>query len=122
MQASEIIAQDAKQHGIDPDKVLRFVGNQIQQQKSILMQHKGSVLLLTNIGRDDVDIHLFTVESPSALLESMKNFLSTAKQSPIKRVYGEADNPGILKMLGMIGLKVQSSDRPEYNWMAQLKD
>ena len=121
MQASEIITQDAHQHGVDPSGVLNFVHQRIQSGKGSILQHGDSILLITHLDQGDAEVHLYTVESPLALVKSLKNFLHILQQTPIQRIYGKADNPGILKMLEMIGLSVQHSDRPEYNWMADIK-
>jgi hypothetical protein len=118
MKASEIIKQDAERHGVDPARVLSFIGERVESGQGTILQHGDSVLLLTRIGSGDAELHLYTLEQPLALMKSLKYFISTIEQTPIKRVYGQADNPGIIQMLQSIGVDVQESDRPEYNWMA----
>ena len=118
MKASEIIRQDAEQHGVDPDRVLTFIGERVENGQASILQNGDSVLLLTKIGSGDVELHLYTLEQPMALMKSLKHFISIIERTPIRRVYGKADNPGIIKMLESIGVDVQESDRPEYNWMA----
>jgi len=120
MTASEIITADAQQHGVDPQHVLSFVGEQIQSKKGNLLQDGNSVLLLIHLGESAAECHLYTTDNPMALRKSLDNFLHIIQQSPIKRLYGKADNPGILQMLQLIGLHVEHSDLPQFNWMANI--
>jgi hypothetical protein len=120
MTASEIIQADAQQHGVDPKKVLNFVASVVQNKKGTLMSAGNSVLLLVQMGSDVAECHLYTQDSPTALHKSLTHFLEVVRQSPIKRLYGQADNEGIIKMLQSIGLQVEESDLPRYNWMANV--
>jgi hypothetical protein len=120
MTPSEIITADAQQHGVDPQKVLNFVAAAVHSNKGTLMSAGNSILLLVNFGADVAECHLYTQDAPLSLHKALVHFLSVVRKSPIKRLYGQADNEGIIKMLQSIGLQVQKSDLPRYNWMANL--
>jgi hypothetical protein len=47
-------------------------------------------------------------------------FIRTIKESELRRVYGKADNSGILEMLKRIGVNIMESDKPQFNWMAEV--
>ena len=120
MTPSQIITADAQKHGVDPQRVLSYVAEQIQSNKANLLQTGESILLLVHLGQSAAECHLYTMDSPLGLRKSLAHFLEIIRQTPIKRLYGEAENPGILQMLQMIGLHVEHSDLPQFNWMANV--
>jgi len=120
MTPSQIITADAQKHGVDPQQVLTYVAHQIQIGKGNLLQAGESVLLLVHLGQAAAECHLYTMDSPLSLRKSLAHFLEIIRQTPVKRLYGKADNPGILQMLQMIGLHVEHSDLPQFNWMANV--
>ena len=72
------------------------------------------------IAEGKVELHLFTVESPKALMRSLKAFIDKIVGSGIEYVYGRADNKEILRMLKMLGVEVEESDMKPYNWKAEV--
>lgn len=120
MTPSEIITADAQQHHVDPAQVLQFVSSHVEKGQGNLLQHGNSVLLLIHLGKQAIECHLYTIDPPNALRKALTNFLHIIRQTPVLRLYGKADNPGIVQMLHMIGLNVEHSDLPQYNWMANL--
>jgi hypothetical protein len=120
MRPSEIIAADAERNGINPEKVLQYVGSQVHNKKGVVISAGNSVLLLVSIGDDCMELHLFTQDSPLSLMKSLAHFIDVIRQSKTKFVYGDTDNTGILEMLKRLGVDVQESDRPSYSWMAKV--
>jgi len=120
MTPSEIISADAQQHGVDPNQLLHFVHQRLQEGKSSIISAGSSILLITHLAHGAVECHLYTQDNPTALRTSLSKFMDTMRQAQVKRVYGKADNPGILQLLRLIGLDVQHSDLPRFNWMANL--
>jgi len=120
MTPSQIITADCQQHGVDPAKVLTYVAKEIHDRKGSLMSAGNSILFLVNIGDHEVELHLFTQETPMQLMRSLPHFIEVIRSTPIKRVYGKADNPGIVQMLIRLGVHVEHSDKPKYNWMAKV--
>jgi len=118
MTPSEIIAADAQQHGIEPARVLSYVSSVLEGKKGTIVTAGNSVLLIVNIGNNNAELHLYTVDSPADLMRIVPMFIDSIRQTPIKAVYGKADNDGIIKLLTRLGVQVQQSNRPEYNWMA----
>jgi len=120
MTPSEIITADCQQHGVNPEKVLAFVASVVQKGKGHIMSAGNSVLLIRNIDKKDAELHLFTQDSPMQLVQSLPHFISIIRKTPVRCVYGKADNPGIVQMLKRLGVKVEHSDRHQYNWMAKV--
>jgi hypothetical protein len=120
MKASEIIKADAVKRKIDPDKALRNVSAMVSAKSAVLMQESDSVLLVRKINPTSAEIHLFTEDNPRTLAKAVIGFVRRGKALGIKTVYGKADNEGIVELMKRVGLDVQASNLPKYNWMANI--
>ena len=120
MKPSEIIRKDAIRNKVDPDRLLASISKQLSEKTAIMLQSGDSVLILKKIGKGKVELHLFTVESPKALMRSLKAFIDKIQGSGIEYVYGRADNKEILRMLKMLAVEVEESDMKPYNWKAEV--
>lgn len=122
MTPSEIITQNIKAHGKDPAPVLKWMGSLLKSKDALLLKYGDSVLFLKRIGAGEAELHLFTVDSPRALVSALKDFVAKVRASDLKKVYGKADNQQIVQALKMVGVQVSDSDKPKYNWMALTKE
>lgn len=122
MKPTEIITQNVKAAGRDPVPVLQWVAAHTKKKTAVLLQHGDSVLLIKKISPGEAALHLFTLDKPMALMQALKNFIARVKASGLERVYGKADNPQITQALQAVGVNVQRSDKPQYNWMANVED
>lgn len=120
MKASEIIMADAAKRNIDASKILRTIASMTKNNAGVLMQENNSVLLVRKIDPTSAEIHLFTEDTPLTLAKSVIGFIKRGKEMGIKTVYGKADNQGIVELMKRIGLDVQASDLPQYNWKANI--
>jgi hypothetical protein len=120
MKASEIIKADAIKRKVDPDKAMQTIGALIKDKSAVLMQENDSVLLVRKINPTSAEIHLFTKDNPRTLAKAVIGFVKKGKELGIKTVYGKADNKGIIELMKRIGLNVQASDLPNYNWKANI--
>lgn len=120
MKPSEIITQDVERRKGDPKAVLSSISKLVKDNAAIMLSTEGSVLLVRRLGEGLAELHLFTVESPLSLAKSLKTFIEKIKQSDIKTVYGQAENPQIVKLLQSLGVKVSDSNLPNYNWKADV--
>jgi len=120
MKPSEIIVADAVNRGVQPEIVLRRVLKKLKDKTAIMLQENNSVLILEDIGNKSVALYLFTQDQPMTLARSVKSFYETIKKSEIQAIYGKADNPQIIQLLQIVGVPVQESDLPNYNWMAMV--
>ena len=84
-----------------------------------LLHKNNSVLYAQYIDHGgDIELHLFTEDSPLQLLQSLRFFIQKIRSSDLRAVYGKADNDGIVRFLEKAGVEVKHSDKPRYNWMA----
>jgi hypothetical protein len=121
MKPSEIILKDKNSIRDGADKVLAAISKIIKDKAGLLLQQNDSVLLLINLGEGNVELHLYTLDQPMKLARSLKYFIDKIKASDLKRVYGsiEFDAP-IIRMLRDFGIDIQKSDKPKYQWMANV--
>ena len=120
MKASEIIKADAVKRKIDPDKALRTVSALVKAKSAVLMQESDSVVIIRKISPTSAETHLFTEDSPRTLAKAIITFVKRCKALGIKTLYGKADNQGIIELMKRVGLNVQASNLPKYNWMANI--
>jgi hypothetical protein len=121
MTPSEIITQDAQNHGVDPEKVLQSVVGQVNSGHTIVMQENNSLLFVTRLGDHRAMVHLSTVDSHIALKQALSNFLKKLKESEIKVVYGNTINEQIIKLMKKVGAEVKKSNLPKFTWMASVE-
>jgi hypothetical protein len=120
MTPTEIITKDAEKRGLDPAQTVNSVAALIKKHSATLLHHGNTLLLLRGIGKNSVELHLFTEDSPLSLLKALKIFVKNIRQSKLDNVYGNADNDGIIQLLKKTGVDVLPSDLAQYNWMAKV--
>jgi len=120
MKASEIIIADSVKRNIDPQKTLLSIREMTANNSAVLLQENNSVLLVRKVDPTSAEIHLFTEDTPLTLAKSVIGFIKRGKQLGIQTVYGKADNQGIVELMKRVGLNVEPSDLPQYNWKANI--
>ena len=127
MTPSEIITQEAQAIGGDADVMLRKIDKLVKSKAAILLQKNDSILLLISIAKSVVELHIFTVDRPAKAIEAIKFFVEKIKESDIKTVYGSGNLAQddklnkTLKILDKMGVDVQKSNLPRYQWMATVE-
>ena len=127
MTPSEIITQEAQSIGGDSDVMLRKIDKLVKSKAAILLQKNDSILLLISIAKSVVELHIFTVDRPAKAIEAIKFFVEKIKESDIKTVYGSGNLAQddklnkTLKILDKMGVDVQKSNLPRYQWMATVE-
>ena len=117
MKPTEIIKAEAKKTGHNANGWLLAIKKLIDKKLALVLQENNSILLVIQLGGNNVEIHLFTTDSPSMVIDSVKKFIKKIKDSEVKNVYMPTpDDPNIIKVLKRLGLDVQKSDRPKYAW------
>jgi hypothetical protein len=120
MTPAEIITADAKERGIDPQKVLGAVAQLIQNKTGKLLHSGNTVLFIRLLPKDAGELHFFTEDSPIVIARHIRRFWNALKRMGIKRVYGKADNQEILQLMQRVGADIQEPDLEGYNWMAEV--
>ena len=102
--------------------MLQWVAALLKKKQAIMLKHGESVLFLNRIAKGEAELHLFTVDGPRALVSALKDFVAKVRASDLKKVYGKAANQQIVQALKLVGVEVQASDKPKYNWTALVKE
>ena len=118
MTPTQIVTADAKKRGTDPRKILRAMKKDVHDGTGLVLHTNNSVLFGHYIDNGDMELHLFSEDSPLQLMHSVKEFIKHIRSSKLRAVYGRADNEGIVRFLKKAGVDVQPSDKSTYNWMA----
>jgi hypothetical protein len=122
MTPKDIIKTNAVQAGVDPDQALAGVSRAMHYGGKML-QEGDSLLLLTPLrgSKENMFLHLFSVAQPSVAFKDTQAFIKQVKSmKSLKRVYGDAKDPQITRMLTMAGVDVLKSDIPQFTWMAEV--
>ena len=120
MTPSEIIREDSLNRNIDPEKVINNVAKLVKSGKATVLHSGKTVLLLVRFTQEYAELHLFTQDAPLSLMTALRRFVDTIRKTNLDAVYGKADNEGILAMLRRVGVDVEKSNMPQYNWMAKI--
>jgi NhaP-type Na+/H+ and K+/H+ antiporter len=127
MKPTEIISAEYQTLGKNPSKFLRALNIALNKKLAIIMQENNSVLLLIATRDGNAELHLFTQDSPIKLAKSLSRFIDKIRKSDLKAVYGPKENvpnsnklQQTLTMLKILGVDVQPSDNPKYEWMAKI--
>ena len=122
MTPSQIILQDKYSQADDPKKVLLSISRIIKDGNGVLLQKNNSVLFLIRLGDGNVELHLYTVDTPQTLAKSIDYFIKKIQASDMKTVYFPKlkGDDKIIGMVRMYGIDVKKSDRPEYAYMAKV--
>lgn len=127
MTPSQIITQEAQAIGGDADVVLRKIDKLVDSKAAILLQKNDTLLLLIAIAKGAAELHIFTVDRPAKIIEAVKYFVDKIKDSDVQRVYGsgnmaqDARLKKTLDILDRLGVDVQKSNFPGYQWMATVE-
>ena len=126
MKPSEIIKQEAQKIGYNADEMLGKISKLVNSKAGILLQKNDSLLLIIGIAKGVAEVHIFTVDRPAKIAESLKYFIEKVKGSGLKKIYGSEneDQANRLKqtlaLLTRLGVPVQKSNWNRYSWMASI--
>ena len=120
MTPQEIIIADAKERGLDANQIMGIIQDEISQGMGFIVHQDNSLLYCRVTAPGVAEMHLFTEDSPLALLHALQYFIEEVRSKGIRTVTGNAENPGIIRFLEKAGLVIEPSDDNEHNWKAQL--
>lgn len=120
MTPSEIVRADAQRGQYDADEVLRKMDRLASSGAGIVLHENNSILLLIALPGNNLELHLYTADSPLTLAQALKKFIGKIRASDVNAVYGSGDVPQLLGLLKKLGVDVEQSDNPKYKWMARV--
>ncbi len=127
MKPTEIINAEFQKLGKDSGEFLKKLSAALRKKLAIIMQEENTILILIALGDGNVELHLFTADSPIKVAKALSRFIDKIRKSDLKAVYGPKENvpnsnklQQTLTMLKTLGVDVQPSDNPKYEWMAKV--
>ena len=126
MTPSEIIKQEAQKIGYNADEMLGKISKLVNSKAGILLQKNDSLLLLIGIGKGVAEVHIFTIDPPAKIADSLRYFIQKVKDSGLKKIYGSTNNgqeerlQKTLNLLDKMGVNIEKSNMPRYYWMAKV--
>jgi hypothetical protein len=127
MKPTEIINAEFQKLGKDSGAFLKKLSAALRKKLAIIMQEENTILILIALGDGNVELHLFTADSPIKVAKALSRFVDKIRKSDLKAVYGPKENvpnsnklQQTLTMLKTLGVDVQPSDNPKYEWMAKV--
>lgn len=120
MTPSEIIKADCERRGVDYRKEFMFIKSAIDKAKGILLRAENTLMLAVPIGKGDVELHMYTADSPLKLYKAVIELRKKLQNGGVKKAYTEITNPQVEEMAKRTDWNVQPSDKERYNFMAVL--
>ena len=120
--ASQIIMSDPQSREFGAERVVLAIDKLISEGRAVAIRHNNSVLVIISIGDGEVEIHLYTLDSPQRLTSSVKYFYDELLKSGVQKVYGtEMPDKQLIRLMLSVGIPVDKSDKPDYYWMASVQ-
>jgi hypothetical protein len=124
MSATEIIRKDLEKRGLtkQEEKFLKGLALLIQQNKAVVVRHNNTVFVGIRKGREVLDVHLFTLDTPNMLLGAMKVGIDAVKKAGIKKLVSETDNYKLITMMQKMNLPVEVKKKGKsFAWSLEFK-
>jgi len=124
MSATEIIRKDLEKRGLtkQEEKFIKGLAILIQQNKAVVVKHNNTVFVGIRKGREVLDVHLFTLDTPNMLLGAMKVGIDAVKKAGIKKLVSETDNYKLITMMQKMNLPVEVKKKGKsFAWSLEFK-
>jgi len=109
MSTVEILTEEAKRAGVDPNQLMAKLGMMKQDPNVKTVQIGNTVFLLIQVKPETVEVHSFTAENPQGLMENFKSLTMFLKKNGMKSGYTYSDQPAFKRLAESSGLPVKVS-------------
>lgn len=123
MEIIDIITADAERDGVMPGAVVTGLSIAIDKRGAKLFHDNKTVAVIEPIkdSKGSFEIHLFTADNPSGLLQSCRVLFQEISALPgMQKLYSTFEDPKIKKLLEMIGVDLKKSDKKGFTWMTEV--
>jgi hypothetical protein len=119
--AANIIMGDPTCQNGEGERVLDAIHHRLGEGNSLLIRKHNSLFFLTRIGFGEVEAHFYSVDSAIYAVRALKYFIDQTRDSGVHTLYiYDFSEPKMERMLKMIKLTVQPSDKEEFKYMLNL--
>lgn len=111
MSTQDIVQQSmARTHpGEDWEEIYAYMYHGLQSPHFRMIRRRNSLLFFQVDPPEARNVHLFTADDQEEVKVSLQEFFKVFKIAGYKKVTGEVENPAILRLMRMSGLKVKES-------------
>jgi hypothetical protein len=119
--ALDIIMGDHTCQNGEGERVLDAINYRLSQGNSLLVRKSNSLFFVTRIGFGEVEAHFYSVDSAICAVRALKYFIDQTRDSGVHTLYiYDFSDSKMGRMLEMIKLTVQPSDKEEFKYMINL--
>jgi hypothetical protein len=117
----EIIKQDHTCQNGEAERVLPIIEERLLEGNSLLVRKYNSLLLVTRLEVGEAETHFYSVDNALHAVRALKYFIDQTRDSGIRTIYiNDFSDPNMKRMLEIIKLKVQPSDKEDFKYMVNL--
>ena len=117
----DIIMGDHTCQNGEGERVLEVIEERLNNGNSLLIRKYNSLYLITRLAVGEAEGHFYSVDSAIYAVRAVKYFIEQTKESGVHTLYiYDFSDPKMKRMLEMIKLTVQPSDKKDFNYMVNL--
>lgn len=119
---TEIIMRDRTCQGGEAERVLDVIQHRLDQGNTLVIRKHNCLYLITRLGIGEAECHFYGAESAWYTVKAVKYFIEQTRDSGIHTLYiCDFTDPNMERMLNMIKLTVQPSDKEGFKYMLNLR-
>jgi hypothetical protein len=117
---SIIMGDHTCQNG-EAERVIDVIDSRLSEGESLLVRKYNSLYLVTRLGDGNVEGHFYSVDPALYAVKATKYFIDETKKSGAQTLYiSDFSDPKMKRILEMINLTVQPSDKEDFKYMVNL--
>lgn len=117
----KIIMDDHTMSDEEAKETVQTILDRINQGNTLLIRKYNSLYLITRIGIGEAEIHFYSVDDALRVARASKYFIDQTREAGIHTVYTcDFTDPNMKRILKMIKLTVQPSDKEGFKYMISL--
>lgn len=118
---TEIIMQDRTCQGGEAERVLDVIQHRLNDGNSLLIRKHNCLYFIARIGFGEAEVHFYSADSAWYTVKAAKYFAEQSRQAGIHTLYiCDFTDPNMERILEIIGLTVQPSDKDGFEYMVNL--
>jgi hypothetical protein len=119
---TEIIMRDRTCQGGEAERVLDVIQHRLNEGNTLVIRKHNCLYLITRLVIGEAECHFYGAESAWYTVKAVKYFIEQTRDSGIHTLYiCDFTDPNMERMLNMIKLTVQPSDKEGFKYMLNLR-
>lgn len=117
---TEIIMGDHTCQNGEGERVLEALSSRMDEN-SLMIRKYNSLFFLSRLAVGEAEAHFYSVDSAIYAFKALKYFIEQSKDAGVKVIYVcDFSDPNMKRMVEMIKLTVQPSDKQDFKYMVSL--